>query len=96
MLRPHRLGSLLVLLVFVLSVSASLWSVRYYYLVREAQSLQARYQRLQSTLNALQGLVAETIDYSRRSPDLDPLLLQFNLKPAAGTNAAAAAPRPAR
>lgn len=96
MLRNNPAGSLLVLLVFILSVSSSLWAVRYYYAVREAQSLQGRYQRLQTTLNALQSLVAETIDYSRRSPDLDPILFQFNLKPRPATNAPAAAPRPAR
>jgi hypothetical protein len=96
MFRNHPVSSILVLMVFVLSVSSCLWAVRYYYAVREAQSLQARYQRLQATLTALQALVADTIDHSRRSPDLDPLLFQFNLKPRPGTNAPSAAPRPAR
>ncbi|MFM1769111.1 MAG: hypothetical protein RJA22_1640 [Verrucomicrobiota bacterium] len=96
MFRNNPVGVTLVLLLFVLCLSASLWAVRYFYTVREAQALQARYARLQTTLAALQSLVAETIDYSRRSPDLDPLLLQFNLKPGPGTNAAGAGMRAPR
>ena len=88
-------GGILVLILFALGLSACLWSVRYFFSTREAQSLQFRYQVLQSTMAGMQSLVAESIEYSKRNPDLDPLLYKFNLKPRA-TNAPAAAPRPAR
>lgn len=95
MSRHNRLSSVLVLALFVLGLSASLWAVRYFFSVREAQRLQSQYLALQQTMNGLQGLVAEAIEYSRRNPDLDPLLQQYNLKPRPGTNAPAAA-RPPR
>ena len=87
-------GSILLMALFILSLSACLWSVRYFYSVREAQRLQGRYQLLQSTMSGMQSLVAEAIEYSKRNPDLDPLLFQFDLKPRPGTNTSVG-PRPA-
>lgn len=95
MFKNNPIGSILVLVLFALGLSACLWSVRYFFSTREAQSLQFRYQVLQATMAGMQSLVAETIEYSKRNPDVDPLLYKFNLKPRAATNAPAA-PRPAR
>jgi len=91
MFRNNLFGSILVLLLFVLGLSACLWATRYYYSVRQAQSLQIQYQMLQTTMSGMQALVAETIEYSKRNPDVDPLLFQYNLKPRPGaaTNAPA-------
>lgn len=95
MFRNNLFGSVLVLLLFVLGLSACLWAVRYYFMVREAQNLQIRYQALQTTTTAIQALVAETVEYSRRNPDIDSILHKYNLKARPGTNAPAT-PRPGR
>jgi len=86
MFRNNLLGSLLVLLLLVFGLLSCLWAVRYYFSVVEAQRLQGQYQKLQATMAGMQSLVNETIEYSRRNPDVDPLLFQYNLKPRAGTN----------
>ncbi|MEY2409162.1 MAG: hypothetical protein QOF48_1832 [Verrucomicrobiota bacterium] len=97
MLRNNPIGSVLVSIFFLLALTACWLSVRYYFSVKEAQAMQFRIQTIEGTMTAMQRLVAEAVEFSKKNPDLDPILLRFSLKPAPpATNAIPAAARPAR
>ena len=59
--------------------------------------MQFRIQTIEGTMAGMQRLVNDTIEYSKKNPDLDPILLKFHLKtpPAAAAPAVPAAPQPA-
>jgi len=71
-------------LVAALAASALLgcWS-SYMWLqgAREAQTLESQYQMMNNVSVAMQSLVSEAIEYSRRNPSIDPILIEYNIKP---------------
>ena len=94
MLRNNPIGSVLVSAFFLLALTACWLSVRYYFSVKEAQAMQFRAQAIEGTMAGMQRLVSETIEYSKKNPDVDPILFKFRLK-TSPTAAAPAAPQPA-
>jgi hypothetical protein len=80
-LRNNPIGSILVSVFFLLALSACWFSVRCYFSVKEAQTMQFRIQTIEGTMSGMQLLVNETLEYSKKNPDLDPILLKFKLKP---------------
>ena len=92
MLRNNPIGSILVSVFFLLALTACWLSVRYYFSVKEAQAMQFRMQAIEATMAGMQRLVSETIEYSKKSPDVDPILLKFHLKPTPAAAAPAAPP----
>ena len=98
MLRNNPIGSVLVSLFFLLTLIACWISVRYYFSVKEAQAMQFKMQAIEGTMAGMQRLVGETIEYSKKNPDIDPILFKFRLKPLppqAPVPAAPANPQPA-
>ena len=83
------------ILVGLLFVSAALsveFARRYAFASRDLRRIQPQALGINAHLNLVQGLLNETLEYSKRNPAIDPLLFSLNLK----TNAAAAtAPQPA-
>lgn len=96
MLRNNPVGSALVSIFFLLALTACWLSVRYFFSVREAQSMQFQFQSIQSTMNGMKLLVAECIEYSKRDPELDRLLQEFKLKAPAAAPSQTPPARPAR
>ena len=94
MLRNNPVGAVLVSVFFLLALTACWLSVRHYFSVVEAQAMQFRIQTIQVTMKGMQSLANETVEYSKKNPDVDPILLKFNLKTPAPA-APAAAPQPA-
>jgi hypothetical protein len=68
-------------------------SFNYYFSWRELQKLQATALDMSTKLNAAQSLAAEAVEYSKRNPAIDPILVQFELKPKPGAVSPAPAPR---
>src|SRR5688572_20344029 len=92
MFRSNPVAATLVGLLF-LSALACCWSATWWFLgAREFQNLEYQYQALQRTSTALQSLANEAVDYGRRNPSIDPILLKFELKPASPAAAAATTP----
>lgn len=81
MFKNNPVAATLVAVLF-LSALASCWSATWWFLgARESQDLELRAQSLQRTSAAMQSLALEAIEYSKRNPNIDPLLQQFELKP---------------
>jgi len=97
MFRNNPIGSILVSVFFLLALSACWLSVRYFFSVKELDALGYRYQANEAKRKAADLLVAETVEYSKRRPDIDPLLQQLRIKaPPAATSAPPPTARPAR
>ncbi len=98
MLRNNLIGSILVFVFFLLALIACGLSSLYYLAVRQAQTMQFRIQTIEGTMAGMQLLVNETVEYSRKNPDVDPILLKFNLKtpPSAAPAPQQPAVRPSR
>jgi hypothetical protein len=79
-----------ILLVGALWLSAilAIWvSLDHLYRVNKLQQLYARQPELNNLNGAAQALANEALDYSKTHPAIDPVLMQFDLKPrAASTN----------
>lgn len=92
MIKSNPVAVALVSALF-LSALASCWSAAWWFLgAREAQALEYRYQAMTRTSSAVQALVNESLEYSRRNPAMNSLLDQFNLRPGAPASAPGAAP----
>ena len=73
-----------VLLVGALWLSAilAIWvSLDHGYRVKKLQELYVRQPEINNLNAAAQSLANEAIEYSRKNPAIDPILLQFDLKP---------------
>ncbi len=84
------------LLVGLLSASALLaaWlSARWFFTVREMQELQLQFVLVNNTRAAAQALSNDVLAYARKNPAIDPILQEFNLRPATtATNTPASRP----
>ena len=81
MIKSNPLSVILVSVLF-LSALASCWSAAWWFLgARELQALEYEFQSLSQTSTAMQSIANEALEYSRRNPSIDPLLVQFELKP---------------
>lgn len=94
MLRNNPLGSILVCVLFLLALLSCWLAVNYHFSTKEAYDLNARYQGVLRTTDAMQRLVNDTLEYGRNNPDIHPLLNQFNLKPRSASAPAPAQPPP--
>jgi len=80
MFRNNPVGSVLVSALFILALFTCWTSVRHFFTTRERYALQIRYQSLQRTLNGVESLANETLQYSQRNPAIDPVLLELGIK----------------
>ena len=85
-MKRDTLASLLVGLLVASSLVAAWLSVRWFYAVREMQDLQAQFAIVNNARAAAQALANDALAYSRKNPAIEPLLQEFNMRPA-GTNA---------
>jgi hypothetical protein len=91
MIRSNPFAVALITLLFVLSLACA-WCAGWWFLgVREVQRLKHRGQYMSQTSTAVQALANEAIEYSRRHPDIEPLLRKFEVVP----NRTGPAPAPA-
>lgn len=62
-------------------VAATLiFAIQYFFKTREARSLQAQMAGYQNKQAVLNNLIAESLEYSKRNPAIDPILEANNLK----------------
>lgn len=93
------IGRMLVELALVLILSAcalfAAWvSVRYFFSAREAQRLQGQAVAVNNIRNAAQALANDAVEYSKRSPAMDDILQQFEIKSKPTNAPAPIAPAP--
>src|SRR3954451_3821519 len=85
-MKSNTLAGLLTGAVIVCALTVAALSIRYFFSLRELQKLQGQYVFMNNTRNAAQGLANDALEYSKRNPAIDPILIQYEIKPRA-TNA---------
>jgi hypothetical protein len=81
-LAPFMVGILLLIGLFT-----ALFTIRYYFALKELQRLQIEYARMTQRRNMVQSLANEAIEYSKTNPAVDPILFEFELKAKPGAPA---------
>jgi hypothetical protein len=79
-----KFNAVSIVLVGVLFFGAvvTIWlSLSYILCIRQIYRLDAQTITINNTLVAAQSLANQAIEYSKRNPAIDPILLQFDLKP---------------
>jgi len=67
--------------VLVVTAFAAAWQVsRLYFATRQLRGLQPSVMDANNRLNLAQALLNDTLEYSKRNPSIDPLLVSLNLK----------------
>jgi hypothetical protein len=82
----------LVVLLFLAGLAACGLALKYAFDSRDLRQTQAMALVVNNRLNLAQALLNDTIEYSKRNPSVETLLLTLGLK----TNAPAATPAPAQ
>src|SRR5262245_19720948 len=91
MLRHNWIGLLLLTLLGATVLTACWSSYMWYRGAQEAQTLEFHFQRMNNISTAVQTLANEALEYSRRHPTIDPILLEHNIR-ARPTSPAPSAP----
>lgn len=98
MIKSNPLAVVLVTALFLSALASSWFSLWWFLGARELQSIEYQHQSLIRISTAMQSLANDAMEYSRRNPAIDPVLLQFDLKSRQATPPAAIQPpfKPAR
>lgn len=102
MIKSNPVAVILVSVLFISALASCWFSLWWFLATRELQGIEFQNQSLVRISQAMQSLANDAVEYGRRNPAIDPVLVQFELKPrtgpAAGQPAAAPAttPKPAR
>jgi len=83
-MKSETVSAVMVLVLFVSALFAVWVSVRWFFSMKEMQELQFQQNRINNVRIAAQSLANESIQYGRRNPRMEPILVEFNLR--AGTN----------
>ena len=79
-MKSETVSAAMVLVLFVSALFAVWISVRWFFSVKEMQELQFQQNRINNTRIAAQSLANDTMQYARRNPRIEPVLLEFNLR----------------
>ena len=99
MIKSNPLAVVLVSALFLSALASSWFSLWWFLGAREMQAIEFQNQSLVRVSSAMQAIANDAVEYSRKNPAIDPVLVQFELKPrpAAPTQPAGApAQKPAR
>jgi len=94
-MKNHVLAAVLVVILFVLGLWATVQSARYFSTLGQLARLQNPVNQVTYRLNLAQSLVNEAMEYSKRNPAIDPILISFHFKSPPASNAAMATSKPA-
>lgn len=75
----------LVALIFCSALFSLLTAFLYMKGTGELRGLQAQAARIENSRNLLRAIAAESLEYSKRNPAIDPILQSVGLKPGAAT-----------
>ena len=99
MIKSNPLAVVLVSALFLSALASSWFSLWWFLGAREMQAIEFQNQSLVRVSSAMQAIANDAVEYSRKNPAIDPVLVQFELKqrPAAPSQPAVTpAQKPAR
>jgi len=80
MRRHNPVGIALVGLLAAVVLWSGWCAFQWYRGAREAQALEFNYQRINNASIAVNTLVNEAVEYSKRNPSIEPILTEYNIK----------------
>jgi len=80
MIKSNPLAVFLVTALFLSALASSWLSLWWFLGARELQGIEYQFQSLNRISSAMQSMINDAMEYSRRNPAIDPVLLQFDLK----------------
>ena len=99
MIKSNPLAVVLVSALFLSALASSWFSLWWFLGAREMQAIEFQNQSLVRVSSAMQAIANDAVEYSRKNPAIDPVLVQFELKPRPAASvqpAGAPAQKPAR
>jgi hypothetical protein len=78
---------LLVGVLLLIGLLTALFTLRYYFALKELQRLQIEYARMTARRNTVQAMANEALEYSKTNPAIDAILYEFELKAKPGAAA---------
>lgn len=81
MIKSNPLAVVLVSALFLSALASSWFSLWWFLGAREMQAIEFQNQSLVRVSSAMQAIANDAVEYSRRNPAIDPVLVQFELKP---------------
>ena len=94
-MKSSALASLLTGAAMISALVTGWVSLQYIIASRKVVSIQREMMRLNSIRTSAQSLAAEAVEYSKTHPNIDPILVQFEIKPRPTNAPAPANTRPA-
>lgn len=91
MIKSNPVAVVLVSVLFLSALASCWFSLWWFLATRELQGIEFQNQSLVRLSQAMQSLASDAVEYSRRNPAIDPVLVQFEIKP----RPSGAAPQPA-
>jgi hypothetical protein len=91
-MRPVSVTGIFLTLLLASVLSLAFLSARYVFSVREYRRLQSELVAAENNRSRMRMLVADCLEYRKRNPAIDAVLLSANLLRAPGTNAPARTP----
>jgi hypothetical protein len=95
-MKNSPLPPLMVGVLLLIGLLTALFTIRYYFSLKELQRLQIEYARMTQRRNMIQSLANEAVEYSKSNSAIDPILFEFELKPKPGAAATPAQPKAAK
>ncbi len=80
MIKSNPLAVVLVSALFLSALASSWFSLWWFLGAREMQAIEYQNQSLVRISSAMQALANDSVEYSRKNPAIDPVLVQFELK----------------
>jgi hypothetical protein len=92
------LATILVFLLVVSALFTVISATNYYFSVKSLEQVRFQLLQINNIRGAMQSLANDAVEYSKRHPDLTPILKEFEARPPvpASTNSPAAPARPSR
>ena len=90
MIKSNPLAVVLVSALFLSALASSWFSLWWFLGAREMQAIEFQNQSLVRVSSAMQAIANDAVEYSRKNPAIDPVLVQFELKPRSRSSACSA------
>jgi hypothetical protein len=93
-MRNNQIAVVLAGLLLVSTLITAFLTIRYTLSVRKLQAYAARAVQANSSRSLVQSLINDTLEYSKKNPDINPLLQEVGVKPGGKVSAPVSAPAP--
>ncbi len=85
-MKTKPIAALLVTLLFISALMTAFLATRYFFTVRSLKKMQMQVNAVQQSRSVIHKLALEAVEYSKKDPSIDPILVKFEIKGKGGTS----------